>query len=689
MRISIDVGGTFTDLVADFGTGALQMFKAPTTYPDPLNGIFDVIGRAASSKSLSVDELLGKTELLFHSTTRPINAVLTGTAAKTGLLVTEGHPDILVFREGGRVDPFNYEVPFPDPFIPRSLTYEVSGRIWADGSEISSLDFDNLLKTIEKLKADKVEAVAVCLLWSIVNPDHELQVAALLEKHLPGIPYTLSHKLNPTIREYRRCSATAIDACLKPVMSGYLRALQTEMSARGFIGQIYAVTSQGGLVDLEQLANRPILALNSGPSMAPVSGKLYSELEKADLAIITDAGGTTYDVSLVRKGVIPWTSETWIGPPYQGHLTGFPSVDVKSVGSGGGTIVSVEGGRLLKIGPESAGSDPGPVCYSRGGLRPTVTDAAVVLGYIDAAYFLGGDMVLDVNAAREVIHQHVAIPLNLSVENAALAVMDLSAEQMVNAIEDITVKQGIDPQHAVLVAGGGASGLSAVQIARRLRCKKIIVPEVGAALSAAGAMMSEMKLDFVKTELMHTDEFDSSRAEEAIAELTGQANDFFNCFGDKLIEKTINYSFEGRYPSQVWEIDVPLNNCTSFKTKDSVKELVTNFHSRHKELFSFRDDGDSVQIMSFRAVARCRLAESDRPQHTEPNSASASTTMKRAMFFHDTGFIDSPAYRLEDLDKNTAVSGPAVIESSFTTIVLPPMASAQKNPDGYVVITLD
>jgi N-methylhydantoinase A len=689
MRISIDVGGTFTDLVADFGNDALQMFKALTTYPDPLKGIFDVIERAAISKNMGVDELLGKTELLFHSTTRPINAIVTGTAARTGLLVTKGHPDILVIREGGRVDPFNYKVPFPDPFIPRSLTYEVSGRIWSDGSELESFDSETLLKIIEKLKANKVEAVAVCLLWSIVNPDHELQVAALLDQHLPGVPYTLSHQLNPTIREYRRCSATAIDACLKPVMSSYLRALQAEMSARSFVGQIYAVTSQGGLVDLEQLADKPILALNSGPSMAPVSGKLYAELEKADLAIITDAGGTTYDVSLVRNGVIPWTSETWIGPPYQGHLTGFPSVDVKSVGSGGGTIVSVEGGRLLKIGPESAGSDPGPVCYGRGGTKPTVTDAALILGYIDAAYFLGGEMALDIDAARAAIHQDVALPLGLSIEDAALAVMNLSAEQMVNAIEDITVKQGIDPQLAVLVAGGGASGLSAVQIAKRLRCKKIIVPEVGAALSAAGAMMSDMKLDFFKTELIHTDEFDSSRAEAAIAILTEQANTFFNSFDNDLITKTIDYSFEGRYPSQVWEIDVPLNKGITFNTKESVQQLVNDFHLRHTELFSFRDDGNAVQIMSFRAVARCKLATSDRPLNKAQSALPSSPVLKRAMLFQDTGFVDSPAYRLEELEKNTVISGPAVIESSFTTIVLPPEASAQKNPDGYIVITLD
>ncbi|MEO0762220.1 MAG: hydantoinase/oxoprolinase family protein, partial [Pseudomonadota bacterium] len=421
MRMSIDVGGTFTDLVIDPGDGALRLVKAPTTYPDPIEGIVDAISRAAQAEDTEVGALLGRTELLFHSTTRAINAVVTGKTARTAFLATEGHPDILTIREGGRTDPFNYRVPYPEAYIPRALTFEVPGRIWADGREVVAFDEDAVVAVIERLREAQVEAVAVALIWSIVNPAHEIRVGELLERHLPGVPYTLSHRLNPTIREYRRASSTAIDASLKPVMSSYLRALETRLCALGLAGEIFAVTSQGGLVDLAQLAERPILSLNSGPSMAPVAGARYAALEGSALAIVTDAGGTTYDVSLVRDGAIPWTRETWLGPLYQGHMTGFPSVDVKSIGAGGGSIASVDAAGLLSVGPESAGSTPGPVCYGRGGTEPTVTDAALVLGHIDPAYFLGGDMALALEATRMVIEEKVARPLGIDVEEAALA----------------------------------------------------------------------------------------------------------------------------------------------------------------------------------------------------------------------------------------------------------------------------
>ena len=305
MRMSIDVGGTFTDLMVDVPGSAATMFKSPTTYPDPIDGILGAIELAANARRVSAPELLADTEILFHSTTRAINAVVTGNAARTALLVTEGHPDILLIREGGRTDPFNYRNAYPAPYIPRSLTFEIPGRIWADGRVHAPLDEAAALTVIEQLKAKKVEAVAVSLIWSIVNPIHEQRLAQMLEEHLPGIPYTLSQQLNPTVREYRRTSSCAIDASLKPIMSDYLRTLKQRLEERGLKGQIFAVTSQGGLVDVSDLAERPILALNSGPAMAPVAGRHFADLEGATTAIVTDAGGTTYDVSLVKGGALP------------------------------------------------------------------------------------------------------------------------------------------------------------------------------------------------------------------------------------------------------------------------------------------------------------------------------------------------------------------------------------------------
>jgi N-methylhydantoinase A len=445
MRLSVDVGGTFTDLVVDDGDGRLELHKTATTSPDPIDGILSVLEIAAVGRDRTLKEFLGTTDTFIHGTTRAINAVLTGTTAKTAFLVTAGHPDILLIREGGRTDPFNYRVAYPEPYVPRSLTFEVPERVGAAGEIVESLDENAIRRIAGVLKEKGVEAVAVCLLWSIINPSHELRVGELLRELLPGIALTLSHQLNPTLREYRRASSSCIDASLKPVMSAYLNALQRRLKESELSGRAFAVTSQGGISDISAMAERPILSLNSGPSMAPVAGRNYARRAGGRTAIVTDAGGTTYDVSLVHNDAIPWTRETWIGPRYQGHMTGFPSVDVKSIGAGGGSIAHVDRGGMLHVGPASAGSNPGPACYARGGTRPTVTDAAVALGYIDPEFFLGGRMKLAVEAATAAIEVEVARPLGLSVDAAALAIVDLATEAMVNAIEEITVKQGIDP----------------------------------------------------------------------------------------------------------------------------------------------------------------------------------------------------------------------------------------------------
>ena len=400
MRFAVDTGGTFTDLVVESDDGGLRMYKAPTTPSDPVAGVLETLARAADDLGESREALLDRGEMLIHGTTHAINAIVTGNTARTAFLTTKGHPDVLVFREGGRTEPFNFTVPYPEPYVPRSLTFEVSERVAYDGSVTEPLDEAGVMEIIEELKSREIEAVGVCLLWSIVTPAHELRVGALLERHLPGVPYTLSHVLNPSLREYRRASSTCIDASLKPLMGDYLGGLESRLRDAGFGGRVLVVTTQGGAMDAADMAHAPIHSINSGPAMAPIAGRAYAEADTgADTAIIADTGGTTFDVSLVRGGRIPWTRETWIGQPYRGHMTGFPAVDVKSIGAGGGSIAWVDEGGLLHVGPKSAGAVPGPVCYGAGGTEPTVTDASVILGWIDPAYFLGGTMALETEAA--------------------------------------------------------------------------------------------------------------------------------------------------------------------------------------------------------------------------------------------------------------------------------------------------
>ena len=418
VRFAVDTGGTFTDLVVE-DDGRFHLYKAATTPDDPAQGVLDVFEIAAGDLGTDRRLLLGRCELFVHGTTRATNAILTGATARTAFLTTGGHPDILLFREGGRTDIFDWSRPYPEPYIPRSLTHEVPERIGADGEIVRALDEEVAAEIVERLADAEVEAVAICLLWSTVNPKHERELGALLERLLPDVAYTLSHALNPAIREYRRASATAIDASLKPVMTSYLRGLAQRLSDAGLNpdSRLLLVTSSGGLVDGDDMAERPILSIGSGPAMSPVAGREYARAEAAaETIVVTDAGGTSYDVSVVRRGRIPLTRETWLGDAFFGHMTGFPSIDVRSIGAGGGSLARVDSGGLLHVGPDSAGAEPGPACYGRGGARPTVTDAALVLGYIDPGYFLGGAMQLDGEAAGRALEEHVGGPLGLGLE---------------------------------------------------------------------------------------------------------------------------------------------------------------------------------------------------------------------------------------------------------------------------------
>jgi N-methylhydantoinase A len=685
MRFAVDTGGTFTDLIVEDDDHALHMFKASTTPDDPIRGVIDSLQVAADDFDMSLDALLGKADLFIHGTTHAINAIVTGNTAKTAFLTTEGHRDILVFREGGRMEPFNFTVPYPQPYIPRSLSYEIPGRILADASEMSPLDEGRVVEILKDLKSKDVEAVAVCLLWSIINSAHEDRVGELIVEHLSGVPYTLSHVLNPSLREYRRASSAAIDASLKPQMSAYMRNLTGRLSKAGFGGRVLIVTSQGGMMDASDIADQPIHLINSGPSMAPVSGRYFArEDEGSDTAVIADTGGTTYDVSLVRKGRIPWSRETWIGQPYRGHMTGFPSVDVKSIGAGGGSIAWVDDGGMLHVGPQSAGAVPGPACYGQGGDKPTLTDASLVLGYLDPEFFLGGTMSLDMDGARSAIEREVAKPMNLSLEDAAAAVISIATENMVQAIVDITVNQGIDPRDAILIGGGGAAGINSTAIGRRLGSERVIIPEVGAALSAAGAMMSDLHSQYTRTFFATSNDFDTAGVNAILDVLEASCNQFINGPGEGSLEQTIEFFAEARYPEQVWEIEVPLAS-RRFESDADVDALVSEFHKVHEDIFAINDPDSGVEVVGWTASVKCRLRKGESGSLAKRNM-KASQDGTRKVYFSGHGYVDATVRRFEVMKEGELLTGPAIIESPFTTVVVDPGATAERRASGSVSI---
>jgi len=657
------------------------MFKAPTTPADPIRGVMDALQVAADGLGRALPDLLRAGDSFIYGTTHAINAIITGNTARTAFLTTQGHPDVLVLREGGRMEPFNFTVPYPEPYVPRSLTWEVPGRLRPDGTELVPFDRAACRRVIGELAAREVKAVAVCLLWSIVNPAHELAVADLLEHDLPGVPYTLSHRLNPTLREYRRASSACIDASLKPMMAAYMSGLTERLRGAGFAGRVLVVTSQGGVMDSADVARAPIHLINSGPSMAPVSGRYFAVTDEAnDTAVIADTGGTTYDVSLVRRGRIPWSRETWIGQPFRGHMTGFPSVDVRSIGAGGGSIAFIDDGGMLHVGPKSAGAVPGPVCYGHGGTKPTVTDAALVLGYIDAAFFLGGSMRLDVAGAQAAIARQVAEPLGLSLDEAASAMIAVATENMVQAILDITVDQGIDPREAVLVGGGGAAGLNSVLIARRLETPRLLIPEVGAALSAAGALMSDLTAQYHATLFTRSAAFDHERVNAVLDALEREARAFIDGPGQGSLQQTITFWAEARYPEQVWELEVRLPS-PRFRDAADVAALIEAFHATHEEVFAIRDAKSGIEIVGWSVSVACRLRETIGGTLAATKVASGDSGVREA-YFPGVGRVPARVRRFEAIAAGEIVTGPAIIESSFTTVVVNPGATAQRRPSG-------
>lgn len=685
LRFAVDTGGTFTDLMVATKDGVLSMHKASTTPADPVAGVIDSLRLAAQAAGEELGPYLGRGELLVHGTTHAINAIVTGSTARTAFLTTQGHPDTLVFREGGRIEPFNFTIPYTEPYVPRALTFEVPERVTVSGAVRTPLDETAVVAILERLKAANIEAIGVAFLWSVVNPAHELAVGALIEEHLPGIPYTLSHRINPSIREYRRASSTCMDASLKPVMGAYMRGLERRLREAGFPGRVLVVTSQGGVMDASHVAEAPVHLINSGPSMAPVAAKAYGGGDAAETLIVGDTGGTTFDISLVRRGRIPRSRETWLGQPFRSHMTGMPSVDVKSIGAGGGSIAWVDAGGLLHVGPKSAGAVPGPVCYGRGGTQPTLTDAAVALGFIDAEFFLGGKMALDKAGALDAIRRHVAVPLGKSLEAAADAIVSLATEHMVQAIMDITVNQGIDPTQATFVAGGGAAGLNCVAIARRLGCRRVLVTEAGAALAASGALISDLTAQQQAVFHTRSEAFDSAGVNKVLASLKAACEAFAAGPGAGAQAVEIDWSTEARYTDQAWEIDVPLR-ISSFEHPEQVEALVADFHQMHQDIFAVSDPNAAIETVSWNAEVRCRLG-SGMPGRLAKDARQPKLA-PRPVHFLGMGWIEAEVWRLEAIAEGQELSGPAIVESDFTSIVIDPGARAWRDSAGNLVINV-
>ncbi|MCG2621849.1 hydantoinase/oxoprolinase family protein [Arthrobacter sp. I2-34] len=687
-QVSADTGGTFIDVVVQDAASQQVIGKSLTTHDRVFRGMSKAIEAAANELGMSAKEILADTDLFIYGTTRATNAIVTRKdLAKTALLTTAGFEDVLVLKEGGKQDGYDFTKRYPDPYIPRRHTFGVQGRINSEGEVVVEIDEEALRETLENIREDGFEAVAVSLLWSVVNPVHELRVAELLAEVAPGLPVTLSHQIAPIIREYRRTSAAAIDASLKPLMQQHFKQLEQDLREFGYKGAILVSTSMGGVMNIEEVIESPIHTARSGPSMAPLAGLNYSLLEGlgGDM-IVADTGGTTFDVGLSRNGAVVHSRDTWIGPEWEGDLLGISSVDIRSIGAGGGSIAWVDEGGLLRVGPQSAGSEPGPACYGNGGTEPTLSDAACVLGYFDPDYFLGGRMQLDV-AAAEVAIGKVAAQLGVSVLETAWGILSLASEAMVKAVHEITIVQGLNPQDSTLVAGGGAAGINIMQIASELGSRRVILPKVASALSASGMHFADIVKEESAALITSSDAFAAASVEKVLQGLEAKLGEFAGRFSDHYPDYDIEFGVEARYKSQIWAIDVPLSSARLSLQSDQ-KRLFGAFHDLHERVMAVRDPDSAIEFLNWRARVTVRLPRSSRdfPAAAERLGRPTST---RTCYFGGAGKIETPVYKPADLLPGTRVSGPAVIEEPTTTLVIYPGMAAQVADTGNYLLHIE
>ena len=680
-RVCIDIGGTFTDCVVADGDRSLRIVKTPSTPAAFEQGFMNALALAAEGHGLALPDFLARVERIVHGTTVSTNALLEGKHATVGLICTHGFRDILTLREAPRKPPFHWRLSYPAPFVPRVRTRAVRGRIDAAGAERTALEDVDVLAAVEDFRRLGVEAVAVCLLWSVVNGAHEERVGEIVRDAWPEVPVTLSHRLNPIAREYRRAVSAAIDAALRPVVSAYVQALDRGLRESGYRNELMIANCLGGMMPPDEIAARPIYSVMSGPTLAPVAAR---RLADAPDLVVVDMGGTSFDVSAVRDGQLVVSPEAMLT---EFDMLGIPKVDVRSVGAGGGSIAHVDAGGLLRVGPESAGADPGPACYGLGGTRPTVTDADVVLGIIDPDYFLGGRMRLD-RAAAETAVGTIADALGIELAAAARAIASTVDHTMIAAIEDITVQEGIDPRESDFVAGGGATAVHMGQMARVLGIRGYMVPKFCAGLSAFGGLISDIVWEETATLVTDAARFDRDGVNRVLAALIARGRAFLKRAGIADASQRFEYAYLGRYQYQSWEIEVPFVAREGALTVGDVAALADAFHRMHERIYTIKNEEDLVEFTTWKVRAIGPAAAELAPAAGAATAAAQPRGWREVHLPGRDGTDTLPVYRGDDLGPGATIAGPAIVEEATTTVLVPEDATAVVDALGNYRVTL-
>ena len=676
-RIGIDVGGTFTDLVAVDPSGRAILAKVASTPRDPSIGVLAGLANLAEALDLSTDRLFAQTERIVHGTTVATNALLEKKGARVGLLTTEGHRDVLEMREGLKDDRYNLRMPPPEPLVPRQRRLAVRERMRADGRVEVPLDAASLERAINQLTRDEIEAVAICYLHAYRDPRHERATAEAVARAMPDVYVSLSCDVFPQIKEFERVSTTIVNAYVGPALSRYLWRLADRVKEAGYKGPVLIMQSHGGVAPIVEAARLAAGAVLSGPAGGVAGSRHAAGLLDAGNLIPFDMGGTSTDISLIVEGEPSLAVDRKVG----GHRIALNSLDIVSLGAGGGSIGRVDAGGILHVGPESAGADPGPACYGKGGTAPTVTDANLVLGYLDARHFLGGRSMLD-GAAAESAVDGLARELKVSRIAAAEGIHRIVNTNMAEGIRLVSVRRGVDPRRFALLSFGGAAGLHVTDVARQLDLTRVIVPRVAAVLSAWGMLATDLRFEVARTHIGDAGGLNGAATkrlfDEMAAEATGRLRASYE--GPMKLQRSVDM----RYGEQIFEINVALDDMDWGKP-DPLPEIVERFHQRHEELYTYAMRDQEAVLVNARVVAIGVLP--DLPQEPRlPAGEPAPPRGERRIYLGDRRSV--PVYDFERLAPVQAIAGPAIVESAMTTVLLRPKDTARVTAHGWLDIAV-
>jgi N-methylhydantoinase A len=667
-RIGIDVGGTFTDAISLDDKGFIQAAKVPTTPHDRSIGTMNAIDNLARRSNLDRRQYLSKVATIVHGTTTGTNIIATRVGPKMGLLCTRGHRDVIQFRRVAKDNMYDWRVDFPEVLVPRYLRVEIEERIDARGNVRVPLNEESVHKAVAYFKKLKVESIIVALLFSFLDASHERRVAEIVKQDYPGVDVTISSGVLPAAGEYERTSTAIINAFIAPALHKYTQTITGLLEREGFKGQFLYIQNNGGVETAEIAMEKPATLASSGPAAGPSAAIATGKLHGVQNLLSIDMGGTSLDLGIIDKGTSLIKTESLI----ENHRFSLPVLDVTSIGAGGGSIAWFDVTNTLRVGPKSAGADPGPACYGIGGVEATVTDADVVLGYVSPDYFLGGEMKLHKELAEKVIKEKVAERLGLTVPKAAAAMYRVINSVMANMMSYTITRRGLDPREFYLVVGGAAGAVHAVQIAKELCLDKVFIPKYAPIYCAFGMLGVDLKHDYSRFYSVPVEALDLDRVKQLYHEMEQEGQGVLAKEAIPPKQRVLVRMMTVKYFGQYRGIDVEWPS--GIITREAINKGLAAFHRKHKDLYGYADEKYPLEIMGFGLTAIGKLPPVTL-QKIKPGSKDARPAIKgvRDAYFEESGgYTETKIYDGDKMLAGNILEGPCIVEERMTNVVIPP-----------------